>query len=227
VRKNGLIAAVVFIILYWACFSAWKLLGPRDTDLDIVKITMNVCVRTAITVTVVWFFLRWSGEAIKDFGLRPDLSWRGFARLAAFSIGLFIVTNIVLSTVIGAFIPRGDPDLPVASLFRDRSQLPYWVFSAIVGGGFTEELMRAFVLTRFEKLLGRGGLVAALLVDSAVFGLGHLYQGTASAIGSACTGLLLGLIFLSRRRVVDAMIVHAVFDLMGIAAAYALYGGKP
>jgi membrane protease YdiL (CAAX protease family) len=42
-------------------------------------------------------------------------------------------------------------------------------------------------------------------------------------VTSGFTGLLLGLIFLQRRRVIDAMAVHALFDLMGIAAAYALY----
>ncbi len=31
-------------------------------------------------------------------------------------------------------------------------------------------------------------------------------------------------IYLRRRRVMDAMLVHAAFDLLGIAAAYALYG---
>ena len=98
-----------------------------------------------------------------------------------------------------------------------------WIFSAIVGGGFAEELWRAFVLTRFDALFGRKGVVFALIADSLVFGLGHLYQGPASALTTVFTGALLALIFLWKRRVIDAMVVHALFDLAGIAVAYALY----
>jgi membrane protease YdiL (CAAX protease family) len=220
--KTPLVASVAIIALYWVCWSVWKLLGPHTAGLDIIKISLNVVIRTTIVVALVWSLLRWNGESIRDLGLVPDRSWTGVLRLAVLSIGLFVLTNMLLNPLFGALMPRTG-ELPIASLFADRSQAPYWIFSAIVGGGFAEELARAFVLTRFEKLLGRGGLVAALLIDSVAFGLGHLYQGPASAVSSGVTGLLLGLIFLSRRRVIDAMIVHAVFDLMGIAAAYALY----
>jgi CAAX protease family protein len=220
--KTPLVVSVAIIALYWACWSGWKLLGPPTAGLDIIKISLNVAIRTTIVVALVWSLLRWNGESIRDLGIVPDRSWTGVLRLAVLSIGLFIGTNMLLNPLFGALIPR-EGALPIASLFADTSQAPYWVFSAIVGGGFAEELTRAFVLTRFEKLFGRGGLIAALLIDSVAFGLGHLYQGPASAVSSGFTGLLLGLIFLSRRRVIDAMIVHTAFDLMGIAAAYALY----
>src|SRR5262249_51644010 len=104
---------------------------------------------------------------------------------------------------------------------------PMWFASAIVGGGYGEELGRAFVLTRFEKAFGRPGLVIALVVDTIVFGIGHLYQGPSSAIIAGCSGLALAFIFLWRRRVIDAMAVHALFDLMGIAVAFAVYGSTP
>ena len=40
------------------------------------------------------------------------------------------------------------------------------------------------------------GLVLALILGRFVFGLGHLYQGTESAVSSGFTGVLLALIFL-------------------------------
>jgi membrane protease YdiL (CAAX protease family) len=97
----------------------------------------------------------------------------------------------------------------------------------VVGGGFTEELQRAFVLTRFERAFGKAGLVVALLIDSDCFGVGHLYQGYSGAVSAGITGLLLGLVFLHRRRVADAMVAHAGYDLIGVAAAYALYARGP
>lgn len=68
--------------------------------------------------------------------------------------------------------------------------------------------------------------MVALVIDSVVFGLRHSYQGVNGATQAGLTGLAFALIFLRRRRVVDAMVAHASFDLMGIAAAYALYGPK-
>ena len=111
-------------------------------------------------------------------------------------------------------------------MFQDYGEAPWWILTAIVGGGFAEGLLRAFVLTRFDRLLGRAGLVAAVVVDSAVFGLGHLYQGPGGAVSAGITGLLFALIFLRRRRATDSMAAHALFDLLGIAVAYALYGPK-
>ncbi len=92
-----------------------------------------------------------------------------------------------------------------------------------MGGGFTEELIRAFVLTRFDKAFGTPGLVFAVVADSIVFGIGHSYQGSNGMVRSGIAGLLFALIFLQRRRVSDAMVAHAGFDLLGIATAYALY----
>lgn len=220
--KTALVASAAFIAVYWACFAAWKLLGPPHEVRDARSIVVNVCVRAVLVTAIVWGFLRWNGESIAGLGLRPDGSWRGAGRLAGLTVAMFVVTNVVLNSLFGAlFGQSGTP--PIAALFSNTGDAPYWIFSAIVGGGFAEELARAFTLTRFEKLFGRAGLIAALIVDCAVFGLGHLYQGRASALSSAFTGLMCALIYLQRRRVVDAMIVHAVFDLVGIGVAYALY----
>ena len=101
-----------------------------------------------------------------------------------------------------------------------------WIFLAVVGGGFTEELIRAFILTRFERALGLIGLAVAVAVDSIVFGVGHLYQGVTGAGSIGVTGVLFALIFLKRRRVADSMVVHAVFDLFGILLAYLLYAAR-
>ena len=78
--------------------------------------------------------------------------------------------------------------------------------------------MRAICLTRFERVFGRGGLVAAVAVDSVVFGLGHRYQGDAAVVVTAVLGLVFAGIFLWRRRVLDAMIAHGAWDLFGVLA---------
>ena len=43
-------------------------------------------------------------------------------------------------------------------------------------------------------------------------------------VGTAVTGLLFALIYLRRRCALDAMFAHAIFDLIGLAIGYAIYG---
>lgn len=184
-----------------------------------------VCIKTTLAVAVVWALLRANEERFLDLGfsgpfLKAALVW---GPLVAAVVFLFV--NVVLGSVLKAL---GTPARPEAlpALFRDPREAPLWVFLAVVGGGFTEELIRAFILTRFERALGRIGLAVAVVVDSAVFGLGHLYQGVTAALQSGVTGLLFALIFLKRRRVADSMVAHAIFDLFGIALAYLLYAAR-
>ena len=220
--KKALYLSAGVIVSYWAIFAASHLLRPHDAPSSVAAIAQNVCVRSAIVGGLVWILLRANGERLRDLGFARDGMGRFLIRSGLLALGVFAVTNVVLNNIFGALLGHGQTP-PIAELFRDPHDAPYWIFSAILGGGIAEELERAFVLTRFEKLFGRSGLVLAVILDSIVFGLGHLYQGNASAVSSGFTGLMFALIFLHRRRVIDAMVVHALFDLMGIAAAYALY----
>jgi membrane protease YdiL (CAAX protease family) len=220
--RRALYASAGAIALYWAIYAAKHLLGPHNPPSSVAALALNVCVRSAIVAGIVWILLRASGESVRDLGFTRDGTGRFLLRSGLAAMAMFVITNVVLNNVFAALLgSSGAP--PISALFRDPHDAPYWIFAAIVGGGFAEELERAFILTRFEKLFGRTGLVAAVILDSFVFGLGHLYQGNPSAVSSGFTGLMFALIFLRRRRVIDAMVVHALFDLMGIAAAYAIY----
>lgn len=222
--RRALYLSVGVIVLYWVISVLRRLGAPPEFPSSVAAIAVNVSIRTVISLAIVWALLRANGEGLQSLGFAPGGAGRFLLRTALLSVGLFLLANVVLNTLLSAVLGRtGAP--PIAALFGDTRELPYWIFCALVGGGFTEELTRAFTLTRFEKLFGRSGLVVALVVDSVVFGIGHLYQGQAVAVSSAITGLILGLIFLRRRRVIDAMAVHALFDLFGIAGAYALYAG--
>ena len=86
-----------------------------------------------------------------------------------------------------------------------------------------EEGMRVFGLTRFEKVFGRPGLATAAVVGSIVFGINHLYQGVDSAIGTGVQALLFILIYPRRRRTLEAVAAHAVYDIIGITIAYVIY----
>lgn len=216
--------SVLLIAAYWA-FSAAKLLSAeRPYFPDSVRVlALYAAVRAGVVLALVWALMWGSGERPVDLGLGLRDVRLALVRGLLLAVGVFLLMNVVGSAVRSLFGGNTGTAPAVVALFRDPREAPYWVFAAVVGGGFTEELQRAFVLTRFERAFGKAGLVVALLIDSACFGVGHLYQGPAGAVSTAITGLLFGLVFLRRRRVADAMVAHAGYDLIGVAAAYALY----
>jgi membrane protease YdiL (CAAX protease family) len=217
--------SILLIVAYWV-FSAAKLLSAAGQPYfpDSVRVlALYAGVRAVVVLALVWSLLRGGGERLAGLGLGARAVKLALVRGLLLAVGIFVLEHAVANGV-RALLGGGMGTAPaVVALFRDPREAPYWVFAAVVGGGFTEELQRAFVLTRFERAFGKLGLTVALLVDSASFGVGHLYQGPSAAVTTALTGLLFGLVFLQRRRVADAMVAHAGFDLIGVAAAYALY----
>jgi len=220
--KHALGISIALIVVYWCLFAARQWFRDPGVARTTEGIFAGACIRAAITAFAVWALMGLTREGWRSLGFKVERPVVFAFWTLAWSAGLFITINVVLGSLMATlFGAHGTP--AIAELFRDPASAPLWIASAIIGGGFAEELLRAFVLTRFERAFGRIGLVVALVVDTVVFGLGHLYQGPVGAFSAGVSGLFLAFVFLRRRRVIDAMAVHAVFDLMGIAAAYALY----
>jgi membrane protease YdiL (CAAX protease family) len=117
-------------------------------------------------------------------------------------------------------IPRPPASGPsVMTFFKDPANLLAWIPIGIFGGGIVEELQRIFIVTRFEKWLGRPGLILGIVLSSAMFGFGHLYQGLGSAIATAVSGVVFSLVYLRRRSAVEPVTAHAFSDVLAMLGA--------
>jgi membrane protease YdiL (CAAX protease family) len=226
-RRTALVLSCLLVAAWWIGIAAWKLTrgGDHPVPDDIFLLFVRKAVEAAVLAVVTGLLLRAAGERFADLGLGARHLGRSVLEGLGWAALLFVAINVLLNPLVGGLLGRA-VDARTRLMFQDYGEAPWWALTAVVGGGFAEELLRAFVLTRFARLLGRPGLVAAVVVDSAVFGLGHLYQGTSGAVSAAISGVIFALIFLRRRRATDSMAAHALFDLLGIAAAYALYGPR-
>ena len=61
------------------------------------------------------------------------------------------------------------------------------------------------------------------IAERSLFGIGHLYQGVDSAIGTGIQAVLFILIYLRKRNTLEAVVAHAVYDIIGITIAYMIY----
>lgn len=222
--KRALWFSLAVVVGWWVFAVARQVVVAPSPD-NVTEILASVAVKAVLFTIIIAALMRAAGERITDLGFRPPSLREALLVGVPLTLALFVVTNVVLNTALSALLGGGS-GRSIAHLFRDPAEAPLWVLTAVVGGGWAEELERAFILTRFERLFGRAGLVAGIVLGTLVFGMGHLYQGPAGAISAGFTGLVFAFAFLRRRRVMDAMLLHAAFDLLGIAAAYALYATR-
>ena len=98
-----------------------------------------------------------------------------------------------------------------------RSPRDAWLFAlvVVVAGGVREEIQRAFLLHRFERLARRRHGRRSSSRASA-FGAGHLLQGVDAAIATGLLGAFWGVVYLRRRSCVAPIVSHAGFDLLQI-----------
>jgi len=178
-------------------------------------------VRNKIIILVALFLLlRLEGEGFKGLGLSGQDWPKHLAFGLFFGLIMFVALNVVLGSAMNSLLPR-----PVASgpsifiFFKEPRNLLAWLPIGIFGGGVVEELQRIFIFTRFEKWLGRPGLILGIVLSSVMFGLGHRYQGLGIAISTAVSGVLFALVYLRRRSALEPITAHAISDVLAMVGA--------
>jgi membrane protease YdiL (CAAX protease family) len=151
-----------------------------------------------------------------DLGYSLERGRRQLLTGLALGVGSFVVISALESLLASAL---GEGETPYAPLLADPRNLPAWLTLGWLAGGLVEETERVFTVRAFERLLGERGARIGALVAAIFFGLGHLQQGVAAAIGSGLLGLLYGVVFLRRRRTLEIAIAHGTYDTIGILLA--------
>jgi membrane protease YdiL (CAAX protease family) len=221
-RKPILYFSIALIFGYWV----YKLLSPDPpAPAEFSQLALQIVQTKIIHLLTIVLLLFLQREQPGNLGFTSEKWVKQLGIGLFFGAVMFVLINVGLNSILNGIFPRtSDGGVPLLSYFSDIRNLYAWLLIGILGGGFVEELMRIFVLTRFEKAFGIAGLYGALLVSSIVFGIGHLYQGTGSAISTGLSGLILGMIFIRRRSAIEVITIHAFADVLSILAAFELAG---
>ena len=85
-------------------------------------------------------------------------------------------------------------------------------------------LFRGFVLDALERIIGGPGrwtTPAVILIQAALFGILHLYQGIGGAAIAGTIGLVLGFIWLfSGRNLWPGIVIHGLIDSGAMTAIF-------
>jgi membrane protease YdiL (CAAX protease family) len=228
--KTALYISLIVIIVLWARKVLRNTLFIDDI-LRLFESIENVLLDSLImglfAVVVVTLLLRLSGERYRNIGFQSERLGRQLGFGVLFGLLILAFDTFISTPLIKGLLPTTSPQgVDMSRLFTNIALLPLWILVGLFKGGLTEELWRIFALTRFEKWLGKPGLILALILGSIVFGFGHLYQGLSGLVTTVIIGFLYALVYLRRRRALEAVFAHATFNLLSIALGYLMYAGS-
>ncbi len=185
---------------------------------------------TPYLLAIGWVFLQRKGLRWRDVGLVRPRNWTRTCVLGVFGGLAYALASLF---VIEPLIERLVGKLPDLSRFTEvegnwknlaLAFLLTWTLAA-----FGEELVYRGTLWRSAADLGGGSTASwfmSLLVVSALFGLGHLYQGLAGVITTSLLGVFFGALFLATGRNLWASILaHGTINSFAFALIY--FGSYP
>ncbi len=173
-------------------------------------------------------FLRWRGFKSVLWGVGYSLLMRfGLVLVAILVVMVLAMLGFDSKAMMETMKASGDNVQKLfAPIFTGRDPLHKFLIIGLisfVAAGLREELWRAATLAAMIHLAPRNWSQAtkngvALGLSSALFGLGHLYQGATGVVGTGILGVALGAIMLRHKSVWPAIIAHGCFDAVSFAA---------
>jgi membrane protease YdiL (CAAX protease family) len=160
--------------------------------------------------SLVFFFLWRNGEPLTRIGWE----FSGLKREVALGAGLFLPVVVGVSLIEAAFGRLGASShmshIPKFLTAKGPSEIFLACVLVIVVAVTEETIFRGYLLLRFENLTG--SRAASVIISSALFALGHAYEGLANVGAIGVLGIILSLIFLWRKSLVSLVVIHLLID---------------
>lgn len=180
-----------------------------------VKLYRTVFAAQVLSTLVVLGLCLFGGIPASRLGLGAPRSWPLSIGLALGLGGLLLWNAIQLR-------PKA---LKLREKLKDRAEavIPTtiaeqrWFAVVSVGAGIAEELScRGFLFYYFRLYIPHINNLENILLTSAVFGLGHLYQGWKGIVGTGIVGTVMAGLYLLSGNLFLPMFVHAATDLRAL-----------
>jgi membrane protease YdiL (CAAX protease family) len=169
--------------------------------------------------------LRRSGVPMKRFGFGMPFKPGRYLVMAVVGVALIQVTGLLLEPLWARAFGETRDLARFSDVAGSQSALIKLMALNWTVAAFGEELAFRIVLMRgiaFAMGDSRTAFAAALVIQAAVFGMIHAYQGPAGILGAAVNGLIFGgLTLAARGSIWPAAIAHGLNNSIGIMELYA------
>jgi uncharacterized protein len=158
----------------------------------------------------VWAGVHWRGGQLRDITGGRWTSWRSLAFDVAIAIPFWIVWELT-----AWLVHRIVDGIPTATAAYHQptgmTEIVLWFLLSMSAGICEEIVFRGYLQQQFQSFTG--SVVLAVILQGAVFGLAHTYQGWKQVIVIAALGILYGMLVAWRRNLRASMIAHAWSDI--------------
>jgi uncharacterized protein len=176
-------------------------------------VAVATILRDLSLVALVLFFVWRNGEPFGSIGLGGVR----LAREALLGLALFVPTSAAaagVEAVLRALRLSSLPRAPTALSPRDGAQMALAVVLVAVVAVAEETIFRGYLLARLRESI-RSTPVAVFL-SSAIFAIGHGYEGTAGMIVVGFLGVAYAVVYLWRGSLAAPVVMHFCQDLIAV-----------
>jgi membrane protease YdiL (CAAX protease family) len=177
--------------------------------------TATILADISLLCLVLYFVWR-NREPLPSIGLTPRNVWREAALGTLLFVPLVLGMGLIEKALEagGLSVPQKPPSFLVPS---GGGQVALAVLLLIVVAISEEVVFRGYLIQRFKALLKNP--VAALVLSSAVFSMGHGYERSGGVVGVGILGLIFGIVYLWRKSLAAPMVMHFMQNFAGIMLA--------
>jgi len=207
-------AHTIFLLLVIAGWSAWGYFGavrmraaqnPHRAAMYILTILWE----WAVVAYIAWGAHRHGSSLRELIGGRWN-SLKAVLKDAGIAAGFWLIAIVVLFCTAVA-LGATKPGQSVRFLLpQNRLEIFLWILTAATAGICEEIIFRGYFQKQFHAWTGN--VSAGVLLSSAAFGMGHVYQSGKSAVIIGVYGLLFGILAEFRKSLRPGMMAHAWHD---------------
>jgi len=210
-HREQLFEVLVFLLLIVPSLAFSFFIAPSQGSFVLTAIA--TIVRDLGLLALVLFFVWRNGETLHRLGWTPRTFWLE----VGIGLGLFIPFTLSAGLLQQALTRLGltaPTEMPAFLLPRGAGQIALALLLVAVVAVAEETIFRGYLLLRFNKVTR--SLVAGVILSTAVFALGHGYEGSAGLTTVAYLGLVFAVVYIWRGSLVAPMVLHFLQDFLGI-----------
>jgi uncharacterized protein len=157
-----------------------------------------------------WVGVHWKGGHLRDLTGGRWTTWRSVATDVVIAIPFWGVWELTAWLVHRAVerVPAATAAYQPPSGF---AEVTLWILLSISAGIGEEIVFRGYLQKQIQAVTG--SVAAAVILQGAIFGLAHTYQGWKQVIVIAALGILYGALAAWRRNLRANMLAHAWSDI--------------
>jgi len=214
-RKEATVEVCVFLFLIVPSMAfSFLVIGSEEGQLSFTFLAVSTILRDLALVSLIFFFLWRNGEPVTAVGWRSqDLDTNILLGFVLYIPFVFVISVVAQLLTAAGLSP---PSEPAPSFFRFHGgwDLALAVILVVVVAISEETIFRGYLTLRLRT--ATTSTTAAVLLASAVFALGHGYEGSLGVVTVGVMGVLLNLVYLWRKSLLAPIVLHFLQDFIAI-----------